>query len=140
MNDRRNTATIHGRRKHLWIRLSIWSLKRHDQLLAVLRMSMWSYSAVVLLAALAGRLDLQAALRIIAFGGLAAVALLTGLVMTRRNVLLSIDDPDLKAEAHHALLALIQSRTSIRPATRTESDRTARSGADCPQGGECGPR
>jgi len=104
--------------------------------------SMWSFSAVVLLAAVVGKLELQTALRIIAFGGLSAVALLTGLALTRRSVLLSIDDPDLKAEAHQALLSLIRSRTSIRTAGQTESDRTTQSGAgglDCPQGEECGP-
>jgi len=142
MNDRRNTGATYGRRKHLLARLSIWSLKRHDHLIAVLRMSMWSFSAVVLLAAVVGRLDLQTALLIIAFGGLSAVVLLTGLVLTRRSVLLSIDDPDLRAEAHQALRALIRSKskTTLRPAYRTESDRTSLSGeggVDCLQGEEC---
>jgi hypothetical protein len=102
-------------------------------------MSMWSFSGVVLLAAVVGRLDLQTALRVIAFGGLAVVVLLTGLALTRRNVLLAIDDPDLKAEAHQAMLALMRSRMAVRPAAREERDPAARSETgNCPQGPECG--
>lgn len=125
--------------KRLGARLSIWSIRRHDAILSVLRMSMWSFSGVVLLAAVVGRLDLQTALRVIAFGGLAVVVLLTGLALTRRNVLLAIDDPDLRAEAHQAMLSLMRSRMALRPAAREERDSAARSEAgNCPQGPECG--
>ena len=139
MNNRRDTAAINERRKHPWVRLSIWSLKRHDDLIAVLRMVMMAFPAVVLLAVFAGRLELDAALRIIAFGALGVVVLLAGLVLTRRNVLLGIDDPALKTEAHRAMMALIRSRVSIRPAGRAQEDRKNRTGADrCAHPGECG--
>ena len=138
MNDRRNIATINGRRKHLWIRLSIWSLKRHDHLISVLRMSMWSYSAVVLLAAVAGRLDLQAALRIIGFGGLSVVVLLTGLLLTRKNVLLSLEDPQLKKEAHHAMLDLMRAKSAGRLAKSEKPSPSAQGRtASCRHPGEC---
>ena len=78
MKKRRKTARSKARRLHPWIRLSIWSLHRHDHLIAGLRMVMWSSAALVLLAVFAGRLDLETALRLIAFGGLSAVVLLTG--------------------------------------------------------------
>ena len=120
------------------VRLSIWSIRRHQALLSALRRTMGSFSAVVLLAVLVGRLDLQTALGVIGFGGLAVVVLLTGLVLTRRNVLLSVEDPELKAEARQAMLDLIRSKTSSRAAGRRPSRRTGRSGADrCPQTGEC---
>lgn len=137
MNGLHNTAAIKGKPKHLWIRLSIWSLKRHDNLIYALRMSMLSFSAVVLLAAVIGKLDLQTALRILAFGGLGIVVLLTGLVVTRRNILLAIDDPDLRVEAHQALLALIRSKNRV-PAGRTEVRDPGTSCVDfCRQTGEC---
>jgi branched-subunit amino acid transport protein AzlD len=138
MNDRRNTWTLNGGRKHLWIRLSIWSLKRHDDLIAVLRMVMMAFPYVVLLAVFAGRLDLETALRVIGFGALAVVVLITGLVLTRRNVLLGIDDPDLRSEAHQAMLALIRSRVPIHTAGRAQVDREApTNAARCAQTGEC---
>ena len=138
MNDLRHTAKINEGRKHPWVRVSIWSLKRHDHLIAILRMAMWSFSAVVLLAVFAGRLDLEAALRVIAFGGLSTVVLLTGLVLTRRNVLLHIDDPALKTEAYQAMLVLIRSREKIHPAGKAQNDGKARTGADpCRQTREC---
>lgn len=140
MKKRRKTARSKARRLHPWIRLSIWSLHRHDHLIAGLRMVMWSSAALVLLAVFAGRLDLETALRLIAFGGLSAVVLLTGLVLTRRNVLLGIDDPVLKSEVHQAMLALIRSRTASHPAGRVMNTRKARNGRDrCVQTGECGP-
>ena len=138
MNDLRHTAKINGGRKHPWVRVSIWSLKRHDHLIAVLRMAMWSFSAVVLLAVFAGRLGLEAALRVIAFGGLSAVVLITGMVLTRRNVLLHIDDPALKTEAYQAMLALIRSREKIHPAGKAHNEVKARNSADpCRKPGEC---
>ena len=128
------------KRKRLWARMSIWSIRRHDAILWVSRMGMWSFSGVVLLAAVVGKLDLQTALRVIAFSGLAAVLLLTGLVLTRRNVLLAIDDPELRDGAHRALLELIRSRMPERSLSREESTRTARKSAGrCPQVGECSP-
>lgn len=138
MNDRRNTPTINGNRNQLWIRLSIWSLKRHNDLIAVLRMVMMAFSYVVLLAVFAGRLDLETALRVIAFGGLSAVVLITGLVLTRRNVLLGIEDPVLKAEAHQAMLALIRSRVPVHSEGWAQNDQEVRSdAAGCGQTGEC---
>ena len=138
MSERRATATSNDRRKHLWIRLSIWSLKRHDRLIAVLRMAMMAFPFVVLLAVFAGKIDLEAALRVIAFGGLAAVVLITGLVLTRRNVLLGIDDPGLRAEAHEAMAALIRKRTAIHSAGQVQQDRNEPTEADrCRQPGEC---
>ena len=139
MGDGRNISTSGGRWKHTWIRLSIWSLKRHDHLISVLRMFTWSFSAVVVLAAVVGRLGLETALCVIGFGGLSAVVLLTGLVLIRRNVLLGIDDPVLRTEAHQAMLALIRSRSSMHPARRAQSDPKARTDASsCLQTGECG--
>jgi hypothetical protein len=138
MNDLRHTAKINGGRTHPWVRVSIWSLKRHDHLIAVLRMVMMAFSMVVLLAVFAGRLDLEAALRVIAFGGLSIVVLLTGLVLTRRNVLLNIDDPALKTEAHKAMIALIRSREKIHPAGKVKNDGKVRTSTDrCRQTREC---
>lgn len=137
MNDRRNN----GSHNHLWIRLSIWSLKRHARLIAVLRMIMMAFPFVVLLAVFAGRLELETALRVIAIGGLSVVLLLAGLVLTRRNVLLAIDDPDLKAEALQAMLVLIQSRAPVQAEDRVPNDREARNGAgQCAHPGDCGRR
>jgi hypothetical protein len=138
MNDLGHTENIDGRRKHPLIRLSIWSLKRHDHLIAGLRMVMMAFAAVVLLAVFAGRLDLEAALRVIAFGGLSVVVLLTGLVLTRRNVLLHIDDPALKNEAYQAMLALIRSRQKMHPAGKAHKDGKTRTSAEpCRQAREC---
>jgi len=138
MNDLRNSATRHGRRRHPWIRLSIWSLKRHNHLIAILRMVMMAFAVMVLLPVFGGRIDLETALRVIAFGGLGVVVLLTGLVLTRRNVLLHIADPALKTEAYRAMLALIRSRGPIHHAGRAKGDRHARTGADrCRQTREC---
>jgi hypothetical protein len=125
--------------KRIGARLSIWSIRRHDALLGLLRVSMWTFSAVVLLAAAAGRLDLQVALRIIGFGGLSVVVLLTGLVITRKNVLLALEDPELRHEAHQAMLNLMQAKGNGRLTKREKSSPSVRSGATpCRQPGECG--
>lgn len=138
MGHRNHRKGVPGFWSHKMVALSIWSIRRHQSLLSVLRRIMWSFSAVVLLAALVGRLDLQTALGVIGFGGLAVVVLLTGLVLTRRNVLLSVKDPELKAEARQAMLELIRSKTSSRATGRQPSRRAGRSGAGrCPQTGEC---
>lgn len=139
MRDLRHTPTHHERWKHPWIHLSIWSLKQRDHLNWVVRMVMWSFSALVLLAVIAGKIDLETALRVFAYGGLSAVVLLTGLVLIRRKVLLGIDDPIMREEAHQAMIALMRSRASIHPAGRASNDRDDRSGADrCSHPGGCG--
>ena len=138
MNDLRHTAKISGGRRHPWVRVSIWSLKRHDHLIAVLRMVMMAFPVMVLLPVFAGRIDLETALRVIAFGGLGVVVLLTGLVLTRRNVLLHIDDPALRTEAYQAMLALISARGAIHHAGRAKGGRKAPTGTDhCRQTREC---
>jgi hypothetical protein len=70
-------------------------------------MYMFAAVAVLVLLALAGRLSLEAALQVAGFGSLTLILLLGGLIVSRRNHLLGITDPELRQEAYHAMLELI---------------------------------
>ena len=91
-------------------RLCIWSIKNHDWLIARLREYVWSACGLILLLAAFGAIGLQAALLIVAFGCMGIIVVLTGLVLTRRNHLLNLTDPELKNEVYSAMIALIQQR------------------------------
>ncbi|MDM8516222.1 hypothetical protein QUF76_08500 [Desulfobacterales bacterium HSG16] len=100
MRERKGTG-------HLVAKLCILSVKHHNTLITAIWQYMWVASTTILYLSLVGKLEMELALSIIGFGGLSIVALLWGLIETRRICLKDIQDPDLKDKAYQVMLDLI---------------------------------
>jgi len=114
MNTNPNPSYSSGNSATLAAKACIWSIRNQQRLMARLRTTMWAFSATILVLSISGRFGLQTALLIIGFGGLGVVVMLTGLIQTRRILLLNIQDPDLRRQAHVAMLELIDLKELIR--------------------------
>lgn len=91
-------------------RLSIWSIRYHDLLVAHLRIYVWSATATILLLSLAGIISLSTALNAILFSALSLAILIWLLLERRRTILLRIEDPELRRSAETAMHAFIYAR------------------------------
>ena len=102
--------TPNGSRWRWPARLSIWSIRHHDALVAHLRYYVWFAAATVLLLSLASRISLTTALYAILFSSLGLVILIWLLLERRRTILLGIQDEELRREAEDAMRVFIYSR------------------------------
>ena len=91
-------------------RLSIWSIRHHDLIVAHLRIYVWSAAATILLLSLGNFISLSTALYAILFSALSLVILIWLLLERRRTILLSIEDAKLRREAEAAMHAFIYAR------------------------------
>ena len=91
-------------------RLSIWSIRRHNLLVAHLRIYVWSAATTILLLALGNVISLSTALYAILFSALGLMALIWLLLERRRTILLRIENKALRREAEAAMLAFIHAR------------------------------
>ncbi len=91
-------------------RLCIWTIRNHNFLVRRFRLYMWSAAATVLFLAVAGVIKLELALFSILFGALCIVIILWLLIERRKTCLLNIQDPDLKRQAHAAMIEFIRER------------------------------
>ncbi len=92
-------------------KLCIWTIRHHNFLINQLRLYMWSAVAVVLFLSIANVIHLKIALLAILFSSLCIVIILWALIERRKTCLLRIQDPDLKQQAHAAMLEFIHDRT-----------------------------
>ena len=89
-----------------------WTIRNQDHLTRGITINMWSAVSAVLIIALVDFVSLEMALHIIFVGGAATAALIWTLIERRRSWLLSISDPELKAEAHRTMIDYLAKRTS----------------------------
>jgi heme exporter protein D len=91
-------------------RLSIWSIRHHDRIVAHLRSYVWSAAATILLLSFANRISLTTALYAILLCSLSLVVLIWLLLERRRTILRGIQDTELRQEAEAAMYAFIHAR------------------------------
>lgn len=94
-------------------RFFFWTIQKQDQITRFVTMHMWSAVSAVLVAALIDLVTLKMALQIIFFGGLAVGGVFWTLIEHRRSWLLSISDPELKAEAHRVMVDYLAGKVTI---------------------------
>ncbi|MDJ0811042.1 MAG: hypothetical protein QNJ48_10080 [Desulfobacterales bacterium] len=99
MNPNRIPAT--GRRT---ARFCIWTLRHQIQIARHIRIYTWGGTFLILFLALAGRISLEAALHAVVISLPSIAFLLWMLIMARRKSLLNIRDPELREQAHMAML------------------------------------
>ncbi|MDJ0780522.1 MAG: hypothetical protein QNJ22_01055 [Desulfosarcinaceae bacterium] len=91
-------------------RLSIWSIRHHELIVAHLRIYVWSAAATILLLSLGNLISLTTALYAILFSVLALACIIWMLLERRRTILRRIDDPMLRQEAEAAMHAFLHAR------------------------------
>jgi len=96
-------------------RISIWTIRYHDLLVAHMRMYVWVATAIILLLTIGGIISLSTPLYALLFCALGIMALLWFLIRWRKAVLLNINDVKLRQIAHAAMLSLIYSRKAHTP-------------------------
>ena len=105
-------------------RFFLWTIRNQDYITRGVTMNMWSAVSAVLVIALVGFVTLEMALQFIFFGGAATGALIWILIERRRSWLLSISDPELKAEAHCTMIDYLAKKTSNGSDCRRHLDRS----------------
>jgi predicted lysophospholipase L1 biosynthesis ABC-type transport system permease subunit len=91
-------------------RLMIWSILYQDQVAHHVRLLIGGGAAIAALMAMARIISLDAALRLIFYGGVIFSCVLWIFIQKRRSWLLGITDPDLKREAYAVMLAYLTAK------------------------------
>ena len=91
-------------------RFFLWTIRRQDRITRCLTLNMWSAVSVVLGIAVVGLVTLEMALLIIFVAGIAVGSITWVLIERRRSWLLSISDPNLRAEAHRAMIDYLRKK------------------------------
>ena len=89
----------------------LWTIRNQDLITRGIAMNMWSAVSAVLAIAMVGLVSLEMALHIIFIGGAATGASIWTLIERRRSWLLSISDPQLKADAHREMIDYLTKKT-----------------------------
>ncbi len=101
----------------------IWTIRKHSFIAANVKIYMFAAVALILFLCIGGVIHLKTALVSIFFGGLSLCALLWVCIENRRTALNGISDPELRKEAHEAMLLFIYPRkkyveSSVKPKRR----------------------
>lgn len=91
-------------------RVLLWSIRFQDQLAYYIKLYLYSAVTFVLFLGFCQIISLDAALEIILVGGMTFCIGLGLFIFKRRSWLLHIVDPELKREAHAAMLVYITAR------------------------------
>ncbi len=99
-------------------RFCIWTLRHQIQIAHHIRIFTWGGTFLILFLALAGRISLEAALHAVVISLPGIALLMWMLIMARRKSLLNIRDPELREQAHMAMLLYVHKR---RPTAREKA-------------------
>ena len=90
----------------------LWTIRRQDHISATIRIQLMSAVSVVLLLSILLPIQLETALHIILYTGLAIIGLLWALIERRKSWLLGIQDPVLREAAHQAMIFYLDQKRS----------------------------
>jgi hypothetical protein len=122
-------------RTSIGIQLCIWSVRSQAWLAGQVRIYVYTATAMVAFLALAGVISIQTAMFATICGGTIFMGLIWTLVHQRRAMLLKIQDPAVREQAHSAMIAYLQ-KVDSEPAVSARSK--ALSGAPQKACRECG--
>jgi len=98
LSERRPAGSLQSR---FWI----WTIHRQSFLARTILLYIWAAVSAIIFLSLIGRFSMEAALYGIFFGGMTILFVLWVLIERRRTWLLGITDPEVKHEAHEAMLS-----------------------------------
>jgi hypothetical protein len=90
------------------VRLSIWSVRNQLWLTGQVRIYIFAGTALIAFLALAGVISIETAMFSSLCGGLAIMGLIWILIQQRKAILLNIEAPEVREQAHHAMLAYLR--------------------------------
>lgn len=100
-NDKRSQHSI-------GVRLSIWSVRNQLWLAGQVRIYIFAGTALIAFLALAGVISIETAMFSALCGGLVISGLIWTLIQIRRATLLNIEAPEVREQAHYAMLAYLR--------------------------------
>ena len=86
------------------IRLSLWSIRNQSWLAGHIRIYIYTGTALIAFLALAEVITIETAMLSAFCAGLIIMGLIWTLIQHRKSILLNIDEPDLRREAHNTML------------------------------------
>ncbi|MEJ2039418.1 MAG: hypothetical protein P8X55_10835 [Desulfosarcinaceae bacterium] len=123
------------------VKVCVWSVRNQAWLAGRIRIYIFGAACVVFLFAFAGILTPKTALLSVFFGGIGILVLIWGLVQQRKNLLLGIQDPKLRKEAHEAMMAYLH-QIGHEPSGSENDSATSKEHQGCPGGSDgqaCSP-
>ena len=111
-NDKRSRPSI-------GVRLSIWSVRNQSLLAGQVRIYIFSGTALIAFLALAGVISIETAMFSALCGGLVIMGLIWTFIQQRRAILLNIEAPEVREQAHRAMLTYLR---EVDPDTFTHTD------------------
>jgi hypothetical protein len=100
-NDKRSRPSI-------GVRFSIWSVRNQSWLAGQVRIYVFSGTALMAFLALAGVISIDTAMFSALCGGLVIMGLIWTFIQQRRVILLNIEAPEVREQAHRAMLAYLR--------------------------------
>lgn len=110
------------------VRLCIWSIRHQAWLSGQVRIYILSGTVLLAFLALAGVISIQTAMFSSFCGGIVLLGLIWTLVQQRKAVLLNIQEPEVREQAHQAMLAYMRQVQNGETAFISRSDLKR----DCP--------
>jgi len=95
-------------RQSIGIKLCIWSIRNQAWLAGHVRLYIYTATALVAFLALAGVISFETAMFSAFSGGTVLMGLIWTLVQQRRAMLLNIQDPEVREQAHSAMLSYLR--------------------------------
>jgi Flp pilus assembly protein TadB len=106
-------------RPSIGIRLSIWSVRNQSWLAGQVRIYIFFGTALIAFLALAGVISIETAMFSALCGGLVLMGLIWTFIQQRRAILLNIEAPEVREQAHRAMLTYLR---EVDPDTFTHTD------------------
>ncbi len=125
-NDKKNTQSIA-------IRLSLWSIRNQSWLAGHIRIYVFTGTALIAFLALAEVITIETAMLSAFCGGLIIVGLLWTLIQQRKAILLSINEPELRKQAHNTMLTYLHEVDPDTFAGRDLQPIAAKHREECPE-------
>jgi hypothetical protein len=95
-------------RPSIGVRLSIWSVRNQSWLAGQVRIYIFSGTALIAFLALAGVISIETAMFSALCGGLVIMGLIWTLIQQRKAILLNIEAPEVREQAHRAMLTYLR--------------------------------
>lgn len=115
------------------IRLSLWSIRNQTWLAGHIRIYIYTGTALIAFLALAEVITIETAMLSAFCGGLIIMGLIWTLIQQRKTILLNINEPELRRQAHDTMLAYLHELDPDTFAYRDLQPIAAKHREECPE-------
>ena len=113
------------------VKLCIWSIRHQSWLAGQIRIYIYSGTALLALLALADVVTIQTAMLSSFCGGAVLLGLIWTLIQQRKAILLNIREPEVRDQAHRAMLAYLREVNPVETASVSDNELQSDYPEDC---------